>query len=269
MDDDITPAEGDCIMLGAKKVCCDVNFHGHTFKLCDMNEDLNKMDLNPLFNHDIDKWPLIASLLGYDYIDRIKNVGFATVFQNTLPRLVEWTADEAMHAVNKHLKHKMTEDYKEQLFKFINLFRYALVLNFANKLVPLKDNISPNEWVVSIGFNVNRNNMLPVPDYVCFKSKSFDGCSFSIVDSSESPEHTTQKHGHLYDSVAKDAPMPLHSIIDFENIPVRCCASIMLQNYVASHLGYDDSKCGKDLTNVANNMHEHKKPVLEPEIAPM
>ena len=43
----------------------------------------------------------------------------------------------------------------------------------------------------------------------------------------------------------------------------------MLQNFVASHLGYEDSKDRVDLINIATRTHGLNKPVLEPEKVPM
>ena len=107
---------------------------------------------NPLFQCDSSKWPLIASLLGCDYIDRMHNVGHSTLFNKTLPKLVSWTAQETMDVINNALKQKMTPDHKIELCKSINLFKFAPVLNNNNKLTPLWDDVDENIWGEEIGF---------------------------------------------------------------------------------------------------------------------
>ena len=60
----------------------------------------------------------------------------------------------------------------------------------------------------------------------------------------------------------------LFSVIDFKTIPIRCCASLMLQNYVASHIGSEDSKNRDDLISMATRCELNKKN-LEPQQVPM
>ena len=102
--DAIMSTDGDCIILGAKKVYYNVNFNNHTFNLYDIEIEVKEKELNPLFKYDVDKWSLIASLLGCDYVDRIKNVGYATIFNKILPKLVDWSPNEVMIVINSTLK---------------------------------------------------------------------------------------------------------------------------------------------------------------------
>ena len=88
--DAIMPADRDCIILGAKKMHHDVNFNKSTFKVRDRNSDLLHKDENTLFQHDPCNYPLIASLLGHDYMSRIKNADFDALFNEMFPKLVAW-----------------------------------------------------------------------------------------------------------------------------------------------------------------------------------
>ena len=59
------------------------------------------------------------------------------------------------------------------------------------------------------------------------------------------------------------------SVIDFNVMPVCCCASIALQNYVASHIGSEDSKNREGLMSMATKTHDLNKKNLELENIPM
>ena len=84
---------------------------------------------NTLFKHEAYKWPLISSLLGCDYIKRIINVGFTTLFKKTLSKLVTWEAKETIKTINNNLKLKMTEYNKNELNKSVNLLLHTPALN--------------------------------------------------------------------------------------------------------------------------------------------
>ena len=101
------------------------------------------------------------------------------------------------------------------------------------------------------------------------KAKLFDGCSFTMKDGSKLPSYKAPKCGYALKNLSPDTPIPDFSIIDFSVTPMRCCASVMLQCYVAAHVGYEDSKNREDLINLATKAHEYKKPMLEPEKVPM
>ena len=107
--DFIISIDEDCIIIGAKKMHYDVNFNNSTFKLHGRNSDILRKDVNPLLQYDPCNCPLIASLLGSYYTRRIKNIGFATLFNNLFPKLVTWKENEAMLVINNNLKQKMNE----------------------------------------------------------------------------------------------------------------------------------------------------------------
>ena len=95
-------------------------------------------------------------------------------------------------------------------------------------------------WAKEIGVSVDPNNILPARKNMYHKAKLFDGCSFTTKDGSELPIFKPPAHGYEYDHISPDTPVSDFSVIDFNVIPMRCCASVMLKNYVASHVGYED-----------------------------
>ena len=48
--DGVMSNDGDCVMLGAKNFCFNVNFNSETFQMCDKGVDCAKVDDNPLFS---------------------------------------------------------------------------------------------------------------------------------------------------------------------------------------------------------------------------
>ena len=117
-----------CVVLGAKKLYFNVNFNSETFQVYDKSVDCAKVDDNPLFLHESKKWPLIASLLGNDYVKRIPNVGHATIFKKILPKLLVWDDQDAMNTYNENLRYKISQQHVIELNKSINLLRHAPIL---------------------------------------------------------------------------------------------------------------------------------------------
>ena len=101
------------------------------------------------------------------------------------------------------------------------------------------------------------------------KAKRFENCSFTTKDGKELPMHKPPTYDSTYKHIDPGTPVPDFAIIDFNIIPIRCCASFMLQNYVASHIGYEDSKNRDDLISIASNIYHQNKNILEPQLVPM
>jgi len=262
--------DGDCIVLGARKLCFNVNFNSEMFQVYEKSIDTLDTQKNPLFQHESSKWPLIASLLGNDYIKRIPNVGFATIFNKVLPKMATWNAQDAMNACNNNLRYKMSEEHHILLNKYMNLFAHAPILTEDNMLKPMNGtHINTQHWGEEIGFSMDPNDILPVSQVKYMKAKLFDGCSFTMKDGSALPSYKITTCGHAIKNISPETPVPDFSIIDFSVMPIRCCASVMLQCYVAAHIGYEDSKNREDLINLATKVHEYKNPTLEPEKVPM
>ena len=102
--DTIMSNDDNCVILGAIRMHHDTNLNNCTFKTFDRNIDLPHKDDIPLFQCNPIKWTLIASLLAYDYANRMYNVGFATLFNKTLPKLVTWDTEECRNAIDNKLK---------------------------------------------------------------------------------------------------------------------------------------------------------------------
>ena len=125
---------------------------------------------NPLFHYEPSTWPFIASLIGYNYVQRMPRVGFVTLFNKTLPKLVTWDAEEVIITCNNNLKQKMSVNHMNKMSQSIELFLHAPVLIFNEKLIPLSGDVLINGWGFNIGFNMNPCDMLPVPAELCGKA---------------------------------------------------------------------------------------------------
>ena len=75
-------------MLGVRKLYFNLDFNTENFQVYNKSIDITKVDKNSLFAYESNKWPLISSLMGNDYVKRIPNVGYATIFNKILPKLV-------------------------------------------------------------------------------------------------------------------------------------------------------------------------------------
>ena len=133
---------------------------------------------NPLFLYEEEKWPLIGSLLGYDYLQWIYNCGYATIFKKVLPHLKEWSVSEAVNAIKNNTKVTMPSDYAINLEKTVNLFKYAPILSNNNQLIPLNSFNNTSIWEYEIGFNSDPSSILPVHPKFYEKAKNFDEYSF-------------------------------------------------------------------------------------------
>ena len=80
-------------MLSSEKFCFDVNFNQGTFKMNDKSVCIIGTQMNPLFRYDTMNWPIIGVILDCDYLKMIPNVGYATMFNKILPKIVSWEAE--------------------------------------------------------------------------------------------------------------------------------------------------------------------------------
>ena len=87
-----------------------------------------------------------------------------------------------------------------------------------------------------IGFAGDPNNLLPVNKENYCKDKKFQGYSFTTSEGNQLPKYEVLTYGNMCEEVNNDTPLPIFSAIDFDKIPARCCASLMLQSYVASRI---------------------------------
>ena len=175
MVDATTSTDGCCIILGSKKLCYDVNCTNIIFKVHDCNVDFQHKEENPLIYYESSKWPLIASLLGCDCVQRMPRVGIAILFNKKLPKLVTWDAEEVMITHNNNLKQKMSMNDMNKVSKSIELFLYAPMLSLNDKLIRLSGDVLINGWGVNIGFNMNPCDMLPIAAESCRKANLFKG----------------------------------------------------------------------------------------------
>ena len=151
-----------------------------------------------------------------------------------------------------------------ELHKLVNLLWYAPILCEENALKPLNAiTMDGASWGVEIGFKVDSNKLLLVKENEYNKAKLFDGYSFITENGCELPSYKPLTYGHRYKDMHPDTPLPNFSVIDFDKQPIHCCASFILQNYVTSHIGYEDSKNRDDLISIATKIYKYNKPILE------
>ena len=154
----------------------------------------------------------------------------------------------------------MTKEHKHQLQKSIYLYEHAPILSENNALRPLCDaTFNDIEWGMLIGFELDPNSSLPVEKNHFILAKKFIKHSFATLDGNELPKCKVLTRGNVHKNISSDTPLPIFSVIDFKTIPMRCCASLMLQNYVASHIGSEDSKNRDDLMSMATRTCELNK----------
>ena len=103
-----------------------------------------------MFHYEPSKWSLIASLLGCDYVEGMLRVGFATLFNKTLPKLVTWDAEEVMITHNYNLKQKVSANHTNKVSQSIALLLRAPVLSLNNELIILSGDLLINGWGVNI-----------------------------------------------------------------------------------------------------------------------
>ena len=89
--------------------------------------------------------------------------------------------------------------------------------------------------------------MLPVEKQHYEKASAFDGCSFHAFNGDELPNYPVPMHDLSRDYVPKCTPLPPFSVIYFDRIPIRCCQSLMLQRFMSSWMGSENSRNREDL----------------------
>ena len=108
----------------------------------------------------------------------------------------------------------------------------------------LTSNRSLKTWGKNTGFNKNPKNILLVSKTVLGKARKFDNYSFTVLDRSVLPEYIISAYGNLHNNANNNIPLPMYSILNFDSILARYHALKVLQNFVLSHLEYEDS-CNK------------------------
>ena len=152
-------------------------------------------------------------------------------------------AQDAMKTCNENLRCKMYQQHMIELHESINLLRHAPILFEENCLKPMNiTSINDTSWGTELWLSVDYNELLPAEKTQHNEATLFDGCSFTTENRSELPSCKPSTRGSRYKDVHPDTPLPDFSMIDFDQQPMRWCASLIIQNYVVSHIGYEDSK---------------------------
>ena len=125
--DSIISVDGDYIILGARKMHFKVNFDNETFSAYTKEEDMNQKDANLLFACDADLWYLIVGLLRCDYVDRMRNLGYSSLFNKILVNLNTRSAEEAVKVVEEATDLNVPDNYTHDLSKTIKLLKYRSI----------------------------------------------------------------------------------------------------------------------------------------------
>ena len=75
--------------------------------------------------------------------------------------------------------------------------------------------------------------------------------SFATSDSSKLLKFPVLVYGDRYNGVKRNTSILKYSAINYNIIIFRCCKSIMLQNYIVSCIGKEDSKLREELVEIA------------------
>ena len=206
-------------------------------------------------------------MLGCDYLKRMNNCGFATLFNKVFPRLVQWDVKELKKVLEKETRFKKTDMHMNRLEQTINLFSRAPVLNVHDDLVPMNECSCDKHGVkasdltcLHIASLLFRKKNAVMPNYLII-------FSFATIDGSKLPSLTILTYDGRYEDMPSDTPFPNFSVMNFDVIH-RCCRSLMLQLYVASKLGFEDSKSREELIHMAEKLITLNKPMMPPEKVP-
>merc|ERR1712238_222658 len=87
--------DGDCVILGSKFLIFNINWVEETFLSYRQCEILAQPAKYPLARYPVTYWPIIACLLGNDYISNVPNVGGKTVFviADIMNALNDWSVE--------------------------------------------------------------------------------------------------------------------------------------------------------------------------------
>eukprot|EP00957_Ditylum_brightwellii_P091536 6970086-Ditylum_brightwellii.AAC.1 len=149
--------DSDCVILGLTHVIFKVNWVEETFQSYKQGDVLDQPGKYPLAKYPVAHWPMLACLLGNDYVSNIPNVGGKTVLilGDIMNELNEWSVERLEHilshpaaykndniglgAVTKKLRSQYTVASNHWVLfgKAMRLFQHCPVLDVQGKLVPL------------------------------------------------------------------------------------------------------------------------------------
>ena len=135
-------------------------------------------------------------------------MGFATMFNKILTKLVTWDADNEMDTCNDNSRHEVSPGYTIELNKLINSIRCPPDLTDGNELKPMKkmpmSNLSRGK---EIGFIVDTNELLPVKQQDFYVAKLFQDYSFATEGRGEFPYYHPPLHGSRHKDMNLDTPL--------------------------------------------------------------
>ena len=274
----VASIDGDCVVLGAKRVIYYIDWAKQKYEMFDQEEVLRSKD-DLLAEYDPQYWPIIASLLGTDYVKNIKGIGIETVKDHIkeMKRANDWSNEKIMSIMALRPKAK-TEVGHWNTFKFsTNLLRHCPVLDGGGNLVPLNPipgiDFGTNSgadigsaWKSYIGFDPFSE--LPIGKDTYKAAAKFDNCSFQNArgDPLKSFDYQryTQGHTNIADIIGRELPPFATTCREFVMMP-----DFVLRCYLTARTGRDTAyESREDLVEHARLVRERNDPIKPPDSIP-
>ena len=258
----IVSIDGDCVVLGAKRVIFSLDYKREMYREYNLNTALGKYELS---KYPVSSWPFIACVLGTDYVENIKNLGPVTAIKifEEMKESNEWSFFKLRVLVATKKYRGVTvpdESHWQQMKSSANLMRYAPVRNDSDSITPLNTMSSETDtWSELIGFDPE----LPASINVLLAKKmQFQ----SFIDNGRSLDNFDEQLYSLHDNkIALGLPLP-----PFAKTNKYFCSmpDIVLRSYVAARMGYADEDREK-LTEYAIEFRRQCRGILEPSKVPL
>ena len=231
--DAIVSVDGDCVVLGAKRLIYQVDWVKCKYE--EFNQKIVLTERNCILSKYEQKyWCIIASLLGTDYIKNIAGVGPQTVKRHLAE--MQLKKDWSIRRI-KTISTSVSEvdTFWKKFEQAKNLLRFCPVVSKHNEIVPLfpfEGNCNRNQWKDIIGFDPCHL----LPDNLDFeRAKRFHDCNF-ITGSVPLKSYSYSRYSiNCYqESINQHSP-------PFSNCTKPICGmpSFVLRSWLASRLGYD------------------------------
>lgn len=182
--DAIVSTDGDCLVLGAQCSIQKIDWGSEAYY--EYNQGTVFEKVNGKFTYllgqiRIQHWPMVATLLGIDYINNIPNIGPALIFEHYKKKMDEantWSLD-VLKKIGGIRSSSVTAEYWDTFEQFKNIFIHCPVLDADSvQIVPLAPFAEDDEreWVDIIGFDPIAGVLAEPNRYI--DASLGNGCSF-------------------------------------------------------------------------------------------
>ena len=268
--DGIIANDGDCFILGSRRIIFDIDFGKRQFRELNVMEATAKYNENNnhyrIFKYKQENLAIISCFFGNDYIKRINRIGKKKIWKilDLLPNDKIWTITEMRQAIEKFdERFSQSDEFWKKFEECCCLIKHCPVLDSWNNVVPLLPIPSGMEWNAMIGFDPISS--LPV-DRQSFKHASlFSTCNFL---SGNRPLHIFNPR--LYstednpDCVGEELPPFAAS-----KRPIVSMPNFVLESYIISRLGsIPNNETREELEKLAANLQNASSIILPPSRIP-